>query len=130
MRCVLRRHAGKDDVGQVIVVDVGVNIIRNAIVIPHRRGDAVGRIVAVIGHEQHGNRRNRPGIVGIIKITLQLGSTVAANFRQGNYFGANALFGSKIFDLLCEGLPGRVVGRYDPVFLAVGLGISRKVGRL
>ena len=128
MRCVLRRHAGKDDVGQIIVVDVGVNIIRNAVIIPHRRCDAVGWVAAIVGHEQNGNRRNSPGVVGIIKITFKLGSTVAANFRQCNYFCINSLFGSKIFDLLRKRQPCGIVWRHDQIFTAAGYGSAFLVG--
>ena len=111
---VLRSHPGKDNIGQLIAVHIGVNVIGSAVVVVSR-GDDGASAGAVISHQQDGSRRDCPVVVCVIHILLDGGGCVSAHFGRGHDFCQNALFGTENPKRVSPCRKGGIIGGDDQI---------------
>ena len=128
MAVVLRSYPGQMDVRQVIVIDIGVDIVGNTVTVPDRGGYAVNIAgILVIGEQENCGRRNVPIEVGVVDVVLNQGVVIAADFGQSGDPGDNALLTAPGFDRIRPGQEHGVIGNDDDVFHVVFIGLANAV---
>ena len=118
-------EAAEGHLRQVIARDVGIAVVGDAVAVARRvvgifSGNAHTHVGVVVPQEQHGNRRNVPGIVSIMEVGLHLVGVGAFHVAEALHLSEDALGDAVIAQLVGVGAEALVVGDDDEVFAAGG----------
>ena len=117
---------GKDHVRQVITVNIGIDVVGNAVVIPAWRCytiDITGTLI--IGEQKHCYRGNSPVVISVVDIIFNKSCIIAANFGQGSDACDDALLFPPLFQSVRPHEEDRIIGNDDQVFNIVLIGLQR-----